>query len=148
MNGPLIDLYNQFLAQTGEPAAAAMLVLAQVQAGQQAGGVIASRDQPDAACDSLLRLNEAAEYLGYNPAGLRKIVNQQKIQFVQNGRGPIKFRREWLDDFIGANVSGPQDIERSPAQPRTAMPSIEPRFGFDPRLFKSNIPARWQKRAA
>jgi hypothetical protein len=73
--------------------------------------------------DPLLSLDEAAKLLGYSPSGLRKIVNRTKagkqdaaIQFFQVGKGPIKFRREWIDDFIAANSVIPR-------QPR---PRVEP----------------------
>jgi hypothetical protein len=62
----------------------------------------------------LLTLEEAAAQLGYSASGLRKIVNSTKagksgaaIQFFQVGRGPIKFRQEWLDEFIDANATIP-----------------------------------------
>lgn len=69
--------------------------------------------------DSLLSLEEAAELLGYSPSGLRKIVNRTRagklgatIRFFQIGNGPIKFKREWLDDFISANSVIP--VQRRP----------------------------------
>jgi excisionase family DNA binding protein len=132
----LDDLYTQFLALTGEPAAAATLVLAHVQSQLRAGSAPSANSDMS---DRLLNVAEAAEYLGYSPTGLRRIVEEQRIQYVQNGRGPIKFRREWLDEFISANVTGPQDVERSPAQKRTAASAVEPRFGFDPKLFRRNV---------
>jgi hypothetical protein len=68
----------------------------------------------------LLTLEEAAAQLGYSASGLRKIVNNTKsgkcgaaIQFFQVGRGPIKFRQEWLDEFVEANAT-------IPMRPRTA----------------------------
>ena len=68
----------------------------------------------DIATVELLSLKEAAAYLGYTERGLRKIVgrswlarlrtgswNVPTIEFSQAGkRGAIRFRREWLDDFI------------------------------------------------
>lgn len=84
---------------------------------------------------SLLSLSDAARILGYKAAGLRKIVKRGEIQFVQNGSGPIKFRREWLDEYIEGNAKR-EGSNRSPAQKRT-LPSIqiEPQFGFDPALY-------------
>jgi hypothetical protein len=62
----------------------------------------------------LLTLEEAAAQLGYSASGLRKIVNSTKagkggagILFFQVGRGPIKFRQEWLDEFVEANAVVP-----------------------------------------
>ncbi len=77
----------------------------------------------------LLTLPEAAEYLGYQPAGLRKLIEQEQITYFQNGKGPIKFKREWLDQFIADNSSS--GLDRSPAR---AYRKIEPKFGFDPSL--------------
>jgi len=69
--------------------------------------------------DSVLTLEEAAELLGYSTSGLRKIVNRTKagkqgatIRFFQVGKGPIKFRRDWLNEFIDANSIMP--IQRRP----------------------------------
>lgn len=90
--------------------------------------------------DALIDLATAAELLGYKPAGLRKIVAATKagkagptIQFAQVGKGPIRFRREWLDDFIAANI-----VKRQPKpRPRSkARLTIEPQHGFDNRFFK------------
>jgi hypothetical protein len=60
--------------------------------------------------EPLLTLEEAAALLGYTPSGLRKIVNRTRegrqgatIRFFQVGKGPIKFRPEWIDDFVAAN---------------------------------------------
>lgn len=63
--------------------------------------------------DTLLSLDAAAKILGYSVAGLRKIVSRTKagkpgIKFAQIGNGPIKFRREWLDEFTVANMATPR----------------------------------------
>jgi hypothetical protein len=63
--------------------------------------------------DSMLSLAEAAEILGYSEPGLRKIVARTKagkpgIQFAQIGNGPIKFKREWLNEFTTANMKTPK----------------------------------------
>lgn len=95
--------------------------------------------------DELLTLDEAAKVLGYTASGLRKIVNRTKaggqgptIKFVQSGQGPIKFRREWLDDFVYAHAVSPQGVERSSKKLPTPPPVIviEPRYGFDPALLR------------
>jgi hypothetical protein len=91
----------------------------------------------DLPSDGLLNLEQAAAYLGYKPEGLRKIVKLRQIEFAQNGRGPIRFRREWLDEFVARNAGGPDDIERSPAQrPPTPLPLPPAAFGFDPSLIR------------
>ena len=116
--------YAEWLERTGDAGAAAVLTLAEVQA---------TKCLP-AGHDSVLNMRQAAAYLGYEPSGLRKLVAQRHIQHTQNGRGPIRFRREWLDQFIATNASGPQDLVRSPAQRRTKRNSVTPSHGFDPHL--------------
>jgi excisionase family DNA binding protein len=70
---------------------------------------------------ALLTLAEAAEYLGYKPAGLRKLAKAGSVRFVQNGTGPLRFRREWLDEYVASNnASG---VKRSPARKRTSKPT-------------------------
>lgn len=84
--------------------------------------------------DGLLDLATAADLLGYKPAGLRKVVKAGQIRHVQNGNGPIKFRREWIDEYIQAN--NPKGVERSPAKTKPKPPkSTIP--GFNPKLFKN-----------
>jgi hypothetical protein len=83
--------------------------------------------------NGLFNLEQAAAYLGYKPEGLRKIVKLKQIQFSQNGRGPIRFRREWLDEFTEKNAGGPKDVDRSPAKRKpTPLPLPAAAFGFDP----------------
>jgi hypothetical protein len=89
---------------------------------------------PHESPDAMLDLATAAELLGYKPAGLRKVVKAGQIRFVQNGRGPIKFRREWIDEYIHA--SNPTKVKRSPSQRRPALPQSKVP-GFNPSLFKT-----------
>lgn len=61
----------------------------------------------------LIPLDDAAKKLGYTASGLRKIVRRTRqgksgIQFFQVGNGPIRFKPEWLDDFVTANSVAPQ----------------------------------------
>ena len=63
--------------------------------------------------ESLLTLQQAADVLGYSAPGLRKIVARTKagqpgIKFSQIGNGPIKFKREWLDEFTVGNMTAQQ----------------------------------------
>jgi len=73
-----------------------------------------------AAADEMLSLPEAAKLLGYTQKGLRNIVDRSKralagrrveaptIQFAQAGvRGAIRFRREWIDNFIAGHPPAP-----------------------------------------
>src|SRR4051812_34666405 len=71
----------------------------------------------------MLSLDEAASLLGYTPSGLRKIVRRTRqgkcgatIQYFQIGQGPIRFKPEWLDDFVAAN-------SYLPARPTPATPT-------------------------
>lgn len=73
--------------------------------------------------EPLLSLEEAATLLGYTTSGLRKIVNRTRegrqgatIRFFQVGKGPIKFKSEWIDDFIAANsfVPAPKRVITKP----------------------------------
>jgi hypothetical protein len=64
---------------------------------------------------ALLSLEDAAKLLGYTPSGLRKIVRRTRegkagpaIRFFQVGKGPIRFRSEWLDDFVDGNSVMPE----------------------------------------
>lgn len=99
---------------------------------------VAHLEQPtstDRDSGALIGLAEAAKILGYQADRLRRLAKQKRIKYVQHGQGRIKFRREWLDEFIDSNSSGPQDIKRSPAQRRTVRMDFEPRPSFDPSLF-------------
>ena len=82
----------------------------------------------------VLTLKEAAEYLGYSESGLRKIKDRKEIKFAQKGQGPIKFQKEWLDEFL----QNQQEIERSPVQKRSKPITIEPNHGFDVELFQAD----------
>ncbi|MBX3427597.1 MAG: hypothetical protein KF688_18095 [Pirellulales bacterium] len=90
-----------------------------------AEAIAATKTAPN---DELLTLDQAADILGYSASGLRKIITQTKagkpgIQFSQIGNGPIKFKREWLDEFAVANSTMPR-------QPR---PRVEPQHLKPPR---------------
>ncbi len=53
----------------------------------------------------LITLEEAAQYLAMSVSGLRKVLQSGKIKYTQNGKkGRIKFRKEWLDEFIEENT--------------------------------------------
>jgi hypothetical protein len=97
---------------------------------------------PETPTDALVDLNVAAAILGYKPAGLRKVVARSKagkpgptIQFTQVGKGPIRFRREWLDDFIASNIVK-RPLKKLPKSKAKPKPVIEPQHGFDSRYFK------------
>ena len=51
--------------------------------------------------DVMLSIQQAARILGCSVSGLRKLITRNAITFYQDRKGaPIKFRREWLDEFI------------------------------------------------
>jgi excisionase family DNA binding protein len=81
--------------------------------------------------DSLLNLQQAADYLGSKPSGLRKVVKRGGIRYVQVGQGPIKFRREWLDEFV-TNVNAPP--AKNPQSRAPTAQHIENTHGFNPDL--------------
>jgi hypothetical protein len=94
----------------------------------------------------LWTLQEAAEALGYSVKGLRKIVDRSRararglrtrgptIKFFQAGeRSPIKFKSEWIEEFIAGNT-----VDPTPPAKKTKAPSRPPQkdcFAFDPALF-------------
>jgi hypothetical protein len=84
----------------------------------------------------MVTLSEAATRLGYSTSGLRKLVRKRAIQFFQAGpNSPIKFRPEWLDQFIEAGSikpGAPAEVKKR-KKPKAA-PIVEPAFGFDPAL--------------
>ena len=100
--------------------------------------VVPATPPPGSSPDAMLNLNEAAAILGYKPAGLRKIVAATKagkpgptIQFAQVGRGPIRFRRQWLDDFITGNI-----VKRPvKKRPKSKQPPAESKHGFNNQLY-------------
>ena len=88
--------------------------------------------------DELISLESAARLLGYTPSGLRKIVRRTKqgkpgatIQFVQVGKGPIRFKREWLDEFVEANSVAPPQRPPTP-NPRAAARKSQSIASNDP----------------
>ena len=76
----------------------------------------------------LLTLQQAADKLGYTEKGLRKIDKRGEIRITQAGpRCRIKFRPEWLNEFI--------DRQRPKLQPEREKRHKPPAsHGFDPTL--------------
>jgi hypothetical protein len=95
--------------------------------------------------DCLISLEEAARLLDYSISGLRKIVSRTKagglgpkIQFFQVNNGPIKFRREWVADFINANTVSLKSNVVPPLPKNKLKPTrqVAPQHGFDPSFFR------------
>jgi hypothetical protein len=85
----------------------------------------------------LISLSEAAEFLGYSTSGLRKLVRRHVIQFFQaRAHSPIKFRREWLDEFIDAGSVKPGEVEapRRSRKRKTPLQFKSGAHGFDASL--------------
>jgi hypothetical protein len=79
---------------------------------------------------ALLSLAESADYLSMSPRNLHRIVSRSRsqasrgqnpeIRFFQYLRGRIKFRQEWLDDFIDRHSTPVIAIPPPPRQRRTS----------------------------
>lgn len=76
----------------------------------------------------MLSLEQAAAYLGYSPSGLRKLVQRTRerkhgrtIKFFQSGKwSNIKFKQEWLDEFIEQGT-----VEPVPTKPKKRVSNAE-----------------------
>lgn len=93
----------------------------------------------------LLSLEEAATALGYSVKGLRKIVDRSRaraqgtrtrgptIKFFQTARGaPVKFRHEWIEDFIDRHTINPeQGVPSSKDRRRKRNGGMESTCGLD-----------------
>jgi len=89
----------------------------------------------------LLGIREAAQMLGYTEKGLRKIVERSRakangartrgptIRYFQTCKGaPVKFKREWIEEFIDEYT-----VDPAPQK----VPEFVPKetFGLDAELF-------------
>ena len=95
----------------------------------------------------LLSLQEATDALGYTVKGLRKIVDRARarahgaartrgptIRFFQTvKRAPVKFKFEWLEEFIEQHTVDPEATQLA-TKTRTKRVKQETAFGFDPDL--------------
>ncbi len=83
---------------------------------------------PASTADEMLTLPEAAKILGYTEKGLRNIVERSKralagqrvngptVEFAQAGvRGAIRFRREWIENFIAGHRPTPMKATKGAA---------------------------------
>jgi hypothetical protein len=81
----------------------------------------------------LIPLSEAAAILGYSTSGLRKLVARGDVRFFQaRPHAPLKFKPEWLEEFIDR---GSQPSEPAVRPRKAKRGPIELRHGFDPRLY-------------
>lgn len=81
----------------------------------------------------LISLDTAAAQLGYSESGLRKLIRRKAIQFFQvSPHTAIKFKQEWLDEFVESKSTKPSQPLPPQPKPTTARPRVKPRF--DPAL--------------
>ena len=58
----------------------------------------------------MLDIEEVAQQLGCTVSGVRKVVARGEIRYFQHGkRGRLKFKPEWVDEFIARHTVVPAD---------------------------------------
>ena len=70
----------------------------------------------------MLDIEDVAQQLGCTVSGVRKVVARGEIRYFQHGkRGRLKFKPEWVDDFIARHTVAPADEQpqRAPAKHAT-----------------------------
>lgn len=100
----------------------------------------ATTNSDDSCSDQLLNVEEAAKYLRVSSKKLRQIVNRSRkridgcntvgpaIQFQQESAGAsIRFKREWLDEYLAASTITPADGKRRqiPRRKQSELPEVE-----------------------
>ena len=95
----------------------------------------------------LLDIASVARQLGCTVSGVRKVVARGEIRYFQHGkRGRLKFKPEWVDEFIASHTHAPSDEQprRVPAKRASKPPSRDSRdsgkvcgFGWD--LLKKRV---------
>jgi excisionase family DNA binding protein len=58
-----------------------------------------------------LNIQETAELLGVKPATIRAWCLRRKLRYFKSGRC-VRFRREWLEEFIERNTALPAQDRR------------------------------------
>lgn len=93
----------------------------------------------------MLGIEDAAEQLGCTVSGVRKIVARGEIRYFQHGkRGTLRFKPEWIEEFIAQHTHAPgnQPPPRMPARrapkPRPS-PDSETVCGFGWDLLKRRV---------
>jgi excisionase family DNA binding protein len=70
-----------------------------------------------------LNIEEAASYLGISKDELYRLTRSDKItHFQRRKRGLIKFKSDWLDEWINRYVSGPNQAAVAPKQSKPQKP--------------------------
>ena len=58
----------------------------------------------------MLDIEDVAQQLGCTVSGVRKIVARGEMRYFQHGkRGRLKFKQEWVDEFIAQHTVAPAD---------------------------------------
>lgn len=119
-----LDLFALFREATdGDILAASFLTLTHaMQEGQEASAKEPAKEPTAPPTERMLNLKEAAEYLGFTPGRLYEIVARSRrshagqvtqgptVRFFQDKKkGSIRFKREWLDEFVRAHQISPRD---------------------------------------
>ena len=129
---PILDLFACFReATSGNTLAASFLTLAHLM--QERRKVPGQVSTPALPTRQMLNRQEAAKYLGCSEQALYAIVARSRrshageytesptIRFFQSVRwGPIRFEREWLDEFLRTYPVEPRDGSpgKTPCRPR------------------------------
>jgi len=74
----------------------------------------------------MLDIEEVARELGCTVSGVRKVVARGEIRYFQHGkRGRLKFKPEWVDEFVAAHTHAPSNEQprRAPAK-RASKPPL------------------------
>ncbi len=87
----------------------------------------------------MLDIEEVAQQLGCTVSGVRKVVARGEIRYFQHGkRGRLKFKPEWVDEFIARHTVPPADEQPRPAHKKPASKQKPPKdngavcgFGWD-----------------
>ena len=95
----------------------------------------------------MLNIEEVAKQLGCTVSGVRKVVARGEIRYFQHGkRGRLKFKPEWVDEFVASHTHAPSNEQphRVPAKRASKPPSRYSRdsgkvCGFGWELFKKPV---------
>ena len=69
----------------------------------------------------MLDIEDVAQQLGCTISGIRKLVVRGELRYFQHGkRGRLKFKPEWIDEFVTKHTVAPTDEQpqRVLARPR------------------------------
>ena len=91
----------------------------------------------------MLDIEEVAQQLGCTVSGVRKVVARGEIRYFQHGkRGRLKFKPEWVDEFIARHTVAPaeeqpQRVSAKRPGKKKAVEGTEAVCGFGWDLLKS-----------